>query len=129
MKVKMLFFDFVTVFFHLCYEGAVDLDTIKDPNDRHGLEVQIMEFGQIPKQVFTLPHPKRLNSTDLLCENVLSFQKLSTSEFSLSKYKFFISTITFLNFLLIFSIFKQFCCVLKFNFLISFQMTSLSISI
>lgn len=125
----MLFFDFVTVFFHLCYEGAVDLDTIKDPNDRHGLEVQIMEFGQIPKQVFTLPHPKRLNSTDLLCENVLSFQKLSTSEFSLSKYKFFISTITFLNFLLIFSIFKQFCCVLKFNFLISFQMTSLSISI
>lgn len=125
----MLFFDFVTVFFHLCYEGAVDLDTIKDPNDRHGLEVQIMEFGQIPKQVFTLPHPKRLNSTDLLCENVLSFQKLSTSEFSLSKYKFCISTITFSNFLLIFSIFKQFCCVLKFNFLISFQMTSLSISI
>ncbi|KYQ57115.1 Protein FAN, partial [Trachymyrmex zeteki] len=47
------------VFFHLCYEGAVDLDTIRDINDRHGLEVQIMEFGQIPKQVFTLPHPKR----------------------------------------------------------------------
>lgn len=50
----------VIVFFHLCYEGAVDLDTIRDINDRHGLEVQIMEFGQIPKQVFTLPHPKRL---------------------------------------------------------------------
>ncbi|XP_035736480.1 protein FAN-like isoform X1 [Vespa mandarinia] len=48
------------LFFHLCYEGAVDLDTIRDINDRHGLEVQIMEFGQIPKQVFTLPHPKRL---------------------------------------------------------------------
>ncbi|XP_031833417.1 protein FAN isoform X2 [Nomia melanderi] len=47
------------VFFHLCYEGAVDLDTIRDANDRHGLEVQIMEFGQIPKQIFTLPHPKR----------------------------------------------------------------------
>lgn len=44
----------------MCYEGAVDLDTIRDINDRHGLEVQIMEFGQIPKQVFTLPHPKRL---------------------------------------------------------------------
>nr|XP_012149911.1 PREDICTED: protein FAN isoform X2 [Megachile rotundata] len=39
--------------------GAVDLDTIRDVNDRHGLEIQIMEFGQIPKQVFTLPHPKR----------------------------------------------------------------------
>ncbi|XP_015181599.1 PREDICTED: protein FAN-like isoform X1 [Polistes dominula] len=48
------------VFFHLCYEGAVDLDTIRDINDRHGYEVQIMEFGQIPKQIFTLPHPKRL---------------------------------------------------------------------
>ncbi|OAD54426.1 Protein FAN [Eufriesea mexicana] len=47
------------VFFHLCYEGAVDLDTIQDINDRHGLEIQIMEFGQIPKQIFTLPHPKR----------------------------------------------------------------------
>lgn len=54
---------FFTVFFHLCYEGAVDLDTVRDINDRHGLEVQIMEFGQIPKQVFTLPHPKRLTST------------------------------------------------------------------
>lgn len=54
---------FFIVFFHLCYEGAVDLDTIQDINDRHGLEVQIMEFGQIPKKVFTLPHPKRLTST------------------------------------------------------------------
>lgn len=50
------------MFFHLCYEGAIDLDTVQDINDRHGLEVQIMEFGQIPKQVFTLPHPKRLAS-------------------------------------------------------------------
>lgn len=49
----------ISVFFHLCYEGAVDLDTIRDINDRHGLEIQIMEFGQIPKQIFTLPHPKR----------------------------------------------------------------------
>lgn len=35
------------------------MDTIRDINDRHGLEIQIMEFGQIPKQIFTLPHPKR----------------------------------------------------------------------
>lgn len=55
----MLYFHIIPVFFHLCYEGAVDLDTIQDINDRHGLEIQIMEFGQIPKQIFTLPHPKR----------------------------------------------------------------------
>ncbi|KAG5324079.1 FAN protein, partial [Pseudoatta argentina] len=63
------------VFFHLCYEGAVDLDTIRDINDRHGLEVQIMEFGQIPKQVFTLPHPKRLT----LAPNLLYSETLLTS--------------------------------------------------
>ncbi|XP_067203387.1 protein FAN isoform X2 [Linepithema humile] len=63
------------VFFHLCYEGAVDLDTIRDINDRHGLEVQIMEFGQIPKQVFTLPHPNRLTSAP----NLLHSETLLTS--------------------------------------------------
>ncbi|KAG5342883.1 FAN protein, partial [Acromyrmex heyeri] len=63
------------LFFHLCYEGAVDLDTIRDINDRHGLEVQIMEFGQIPKQVFTLPHPKRLT----LAPNLLYSETLLTS--------------------------------------------------
>ncbi|XP_032667732.1 protein FAN-like isoform X1 [Odontomachus brunneus] len=57
------------VFFHLCYEGAVDLDTVRDINDRHGLEVQIMEFGQIPKQVFTLPHPQRSTSIVNLSRN------------------------------------------------------------
>ncbi|CAK9813216.1 Protein FAN [Anthophora quadrimaculata] len=62
------------VFFHLCYEGAVDLDTIRDINERHSLEIQIMEFGQIPKQVFISPHPKRttVSIMDKLCaETVL----------------------------------------------------------
>ncbi|XP_076234034.1 protein FAN isoform X2 [Calliopsis andreniformis] len=57
--------------------GAVDLDTIRDINDKHGLEVQIMEFGQIPKQVFTLPHPKRSVPTQnkLYAETVLTSVK------------------------------------------------------
>lgn len=33
--------------------------SIADPNERYSLEVQIMEFGQIPKQLFVKPHPKR----------------------------------------------------------------------
>ncbi|XP_034244704.1 protein FAN-like [Thrips palmi] len=48
------------VFYHLCYEGSIDLGSITDPAQRHALEVQIMEFGQIPKQVFKHPHPKRI---------------------------------------------------------------------
>ncbi|XP_028392732.1 protein FAN-like isoform X2 [Dendronephthya gigantea] len=47
------------VFYYLTYEGAVDLDSITDPNERASLESQILEFGQTPKQLFTSPHPRR----------------------------------------------------------------------
>ncbi|XP_057671773.1 protein FAN-like [Diorhabda carinulata] len=56
------------LFYHLCYEGAIDLDAISDLNERHALEVQIMEFGQIPKQVFKVPHPQRKNVLMVLTE-------------------------------------------------------------
>ncbi|XP_047515344.1 protein FAN-like isoform X1 [Pieris napi] len=48
------------VFHHVCYEGSVDLESIYDMNDRHALEVQIMEFGQVPKQLFTRPHVRKI---------------------------------------------------------------------
>ncbi|XP_059617028.1 protein FAN-like [Phlebotomus argentipes] len=48
------------LFYHLCYEGAVDLDGVTDIADRHALEVQISEFGQVPKQLFTRPHVPRV---------------------------------------------------------------------
>ncbi|XP_067007294.2 protein FAN isoform X2 [Anabrus simplex] len=71
------------VFYYLCYEGAVDLESIKDINQRHALEVQIMEFGQIPKQVFTLPHPQRLSGLPpmLVLESDLSPTTESSSIF------------------------------------------------
>jgi hypothetical protein len=47
------------VFYHLTYEGTVDLDAIDDPNERTALEMQISEFGQTPKQLFNVPHPRR----------------------------------------------------------------------
>lgn len=53
------------LFFHLCYEGAVDLDHVNDLTKRHALEVQISEFGQVPKQLFTKPHVPRLCSNAL----------------------------------------------------------------
>ena len=46
------------VFYPLCYEGGVDLDTIADLEQRFALEVQISEFGQVPKQIFSRPHPQ-----------------------------------------------------------------------
>jgi len=47
------------VFYHLTYEGAVNLDEIDNPNERESLKQQILEFGQTPKQLFTHPHPHR----------------------------------------------------------------------
>lgn len=58
------------LFFHLCYEGAIDIESINDFARRHALEVQISEFGQIPKQLFNRPHvprnsPRKLSNIDL----------------------------------------------------------------
>ena len=47
------------VFFHLTYEGAVDMEKITDPLEKEALEVQIGEFGQCPRQLFLFPHPNR----------------------------------------------------------------------
>ncbi|XP_064610940.1 LOW QUALITY PROTEIN: protein FAN-like [Liolophura sinensis] len=50
------------LFYYLTYEGAVDMDSIIDLNERASLEIQIMEFGQTPKQLFTTPHPQRFST-------------------------------------------------------------------
>ena len=47
------------VFYHITYEGAVDVDSIKDPVERNSIMLQIREFGQTPKQIFFRPHPER----------------------------------------------------------------------
>ncbi|XP_045191782.2 protein FAN-like isoform X2 [Mercenaria mercenaria] len=52
------------VFYYLTYEGSIDLDSIKDPNERACMEIQIMEFGQVPKQLLTTPHPARFTSKE-----------------------------------------------------------------
>ncbi|XP_078680116.1 protein FAN-like [Branchiostoma floridae x Branchiostoma belcheri] len=59
------------VFYHLTYEGAVDLDSIADPNERLSLEAQIMEFGQTPKQLFHSPHPQRFKQSPSTADSVL----------------------------------------------------------
>eukprot|EP00698_Gefionella_okellyi_P007557 TRINITY_DN1854_c0_g1_i1.p1 TRINITY_DN1854_c0_g1~~TRINITY_DN1854_c0_g1_i1.p1 ORF type:complete len:924 (+),score=194.54 TRINITY_DN1854_c0_g1_i1:40-2772(+) len=47
------------LFYHLTYEGAVNMDSITDPMERTARERQIQEFGQTPSQLFTVPHPPR----------------------------------------------------------------------
>ena len=51
------------LFNYITYEGAVDMETINDPIKQSSLKVQIMEFGQTPTQLLTLPHPSRLDTS------------------------------------------------------------------
>uniref|UniRef100_A0A183SCZ4 DUF4704 domain-containing protein n=1 Tax=Schistocephalus solidus TaxID=70667 RepID=A0A183SCZ4_SCHSO len=41
----------LNVYYYLTYEGAVDLDTISDPNERDSFESMIRNFGQTPCQL------------------------------------------------------------------------------
>jgi factor associated with neutral sphingomyelinase activation len=47
------------VFHYLSYEGAVNLEEVKDSTELASLQVQIREFGQTPKQLFFKPHQSR----------------------------------------------------------------------
>ncbi|OUM68124.1 hypothetical protein PIROE2DRAFT_4265, partial [Piromyces sp. E2] len=47
------------VFYYLTYEGAIDIDRVKDPIKKKSIEDQINNFGQTPPQLLTKPHPKR----------------------------------------------------------------------
>lgn len=49
----------LNVFYHLTYEGAVDIDRVPDPIMKAAVLAQINHFGQTPKLLFTKPHPKR----------------------------------------------------------------------
>ena len=47
------------VFYYLTYEGAVDLDKVRDENQKASIKAQINYYGQTPMQLFRRPHPAR----------------------------------------------------------------------
>lgn len=49
----------LNVFYHLTYEGAVDLERVSDDRSRAALADQIALFGQTPAQLFTRRHVQR----------------------------------------------------------------------
>jgi len=59
--------EYLSIVFHpLTYEGAINLDKITDPVEKEAMFVQINEFGQTPKQIFTTAHPKRFSAVRVL---------------------------------------------------------------
>lgn len=49
----------LNVFHHLSYEGAVNLDNIKDDVEKRAVIGMINNFGQTPVRLFSKPHPPR----------------------------------------------------------------------
>lgn len=71
----------LNVFHHLSYNGAIDLDNIRDEIEKRAIIGQINNFGQTPNQIFTKPHPEKiilntpgLYSTFCSIEPVLVFE-------------------------------------------------------
>ncbi|KAJ3424493.1 beige/beach-related [Anaeramoeba flamelloides] len=59
----------LNVFYHLTYEGAIDLDQITDPHKKKAIITQIQDFGQCPSQLLIKkPHPKRLSLEQISSE-------------------------------------------------------------
>ncbi|ORY69241.1 beach-domain-containing protein [Neocallimastix californiae] len=66
------------VFYYLTYEGAINLDNIKDPIQKKSIEDQINNFGQTPSQLLTKPHPKRnrLNIENTLINDYSNIKRI-----------------------------------------------------
>lgn len=64
------------VFFHLTYEGSVDLDSIADPVMREAVEQQIKSFGQTPSQLLHDPHVPRVLLETQSCEEEEPFKSI-----------------------------------------------------
>ncbi|KAJ3215649.1 Neurobeachin-like protein 1 [Dinochytrium kinnereticum] len=60
------------VFYYLTYEGAINIDSVKDPVERKSIEDQINNFGQTPSQLFTKPHPQRLKRESFIKPTIFS---------------------------------------------------------
>jgi len=47
------------VFYYCTYEGAVNVEAVKDSTIRKALKLQILHYGQTPTQLLSSPHPNR----------------------------------------------------------------------
>lgn len=71
------------LFHPLTYENNSELNNDLDSVSRRALEIQITEYGQTPKQIFTKPHPKRFTtkvSDEFINENSNSLKQINFTE-------------------------------------------------
>jgi len=59
------------LFHHITYENNINLDNYTN-EEKNSLMIQILEFGQTPKQLFFSPHPKkRIRQSYLFNDKIL----------------------------------------------------------
>ena len=51
--------DALNVFYFLTYEGAIEMQSIPEQNERCAILDQINEYGQCPRQLLAKPHVDR----------------------------------------------------------------------
>lgn len=71
----------LNVFYYCTYEGAVDLDAVKDEKERKAIEGMINNFGQTPCQLLKEPHPKRMTMEEVVARAVKADRPLSVFDF------------------------------------------------
>ncbi|KAK3083537.1 hypothetical protein FSP39_025014, partial [Pinctada imbricata] len=71
----------LNVFYYCTYEGAVDLDAVKDDNERKALEGMINNFGQTPCQLLKDAHPRRHTMEEVIFRSIKFDKPLSVFQF------------------------------------------------
>lgn len=71
----------LNVFYYCTYEGAVDLDAVRDLTERKALEGMINNFGQTPCQLLKELHPKRMTFDEVANRASKSERPLSILNF------------------------------------------------
>ena len=52
------------------------MDAVSDPAERNAFELQIMEFGQTPRLLFSVPHPQRKLAAACACVYVRAYMRM-----------------------------------------------------
>lgn len=81
------------VFYPLTYEGNIELDKIFDPIEKKAIEIQVNEYGQTPRQLFKISHPKKYSNkiNDLMNDDINlqnARQPIKTTKFNLEDINF-----------------------------------------
>ncbi|KAF1745496.1 hypothetical protein MXB_179 [Myxobolus squamalis] len=61
------------VFHSWFYKGSVNLDNVSDETIKRSIISFINNFGQVPKKIFSGPHPKRKPATNMIHINTYNF--------------------------------------------------------